>query len=356
MQVLQADPLSSGSSLFNELDCVVILSTTHWQLQIVLTTNLSFTKFLKLLWWIISWRYDKQSRSFLIDLLWHDCRKSLSRATNSGHSKLLCYVSVEGILQPLWFEDHEDENFLEGCQPITNCGKLLFWLLTFVPWFEFLVVEIELFGQFGEIKAKRVEHFLTIESGPWRKDDFVLNRRRDESSEELPLLGWYLLRKDAFYQIQPEGKSILLEQGTGDVIEHNFIDFIGGNFESWVNGVLLNGQFGVGIETAQEEFGEILESESVHVVDLPQLGQDQVQDGSFLGQGTVSVTFRVQLGVQFVWLSQTLLYTCSLDFHFGQVVEQCLILENVSWGITQLLEQLFLQSYQWSFQFFFFVE
>ncbi len=250
MQILQADPLSSGCSLSYELNCVVILPTTHWQLQIILTTYLGLTEFLKLLWWIISRRYNKQSRSFFINFLWHDCWKSLCRTTNTGHCKLLSHISVEGILQPLWFEDHNDENFLEGCQPITNYGKFLFRLLTLVPWFEFLVIKIELLGQFREIRAERVEHFLTIEGGPRWKNNFILNRRRDESSEKLPLLSRYLLREDPLHQIQAKGKSILLEQCTRNIIKHNLIDFTSRNFQPRVDRVLFYGEFRVGIEAA----------------------------------------------------------------------------------------------------------
>lgn len=162
MQVFQANPLSRNRCLLYQLDRVVVLSTTHRQLQVVLSTHLSLAEFLQLLRRVVSRGHYEQRRSVFVNLLRNDVDKCLRSPSDTRNGQFLRYEAVQSILKSFWFENHENQDPLEASQFVASLREVLLRLLAFVPLFKLFVVEVDLFSQFGEIKAKTVEALLPI--------------------------------------------------------------------------------------------------------------------------------------------------------------------------------------------------
>lgn len=356
MQVFQANPLSRKGCLLYQLDRVVVLSATHRKLQVVLSAHLSLAKFLQLLRRVVSWGHNEQRRSVFVNLLWNNVGKCLRCPSNTWNGQFLRYEGIQSILKSFWLKNHENQDPLEASQFVASFREVLLRLLAFVPLFKIFVVEVDLLSQFGEVKAKTVETLLSIECWPRGKDDLIFQGRRNESCKEVPLLGCDLLRKNSLSEVQSKGQAVFLEESTRNVAKDDFIDFSEGELDSCVDRIFFDWELSVCVQTAEEKFCEIFQGESVHVIDFPKLGQDKIKGGSLLCQRSVSVSLGIQLYVKLFGLGEALLNAGWLDLDFGQVIQKDFVLQNVSWWVTKLLEQLFFQLNQTHLEFFFFVK
>lgn len=166
-------------------------------MNVILPANLSLTKFLQLFWRIITWRYNKQCRCIFINLFGSNCRKCLRWTTDTWYRQFLSYISVKSILQFFRFKHHDNKDLLERCKFFTCGRKLLFRFFTLIPCLKLTIIKVYLFGQFREVKTKRVEHFLSIKGWPWWQNDFIFKWRRNQSCKEFPLLSRNLLWEDS---------------------------------------------------------------------------------------------------------------------------------------------------------------